>query len=195
MKGDILYFQIATELLCLCSDETNLKLMSWPRIQRGVTELEKQNGPSATNLNLLAYIAIKEKDSVVAHKLSRIEDNWDKETWRTRYFFDSCKGWAEQTAAYVDSPAQRLMEEAKTKFAPAIRQCVETGGGDVAKFDLILTVQKEGIVIEAFSFPQSKAGICLGKLKGETLSPAPPYAPYRFRIEVDPTKLVSASGQ
>src|SRR6202047_264474 len=82
VKGDILYFQIATELICHCSVDTNLKLMSWPRIQKGVAELEKQNGPSATNLNLLAYMAIKENDSVVAHKLfSRIEDNWDQETW------------------------------------------------------------------------------------------------------------------
>ncbi len=164
VKGDILYFQIATELICHCSVETNLKLMSWPRIQKGVAELEKQNGPSATNLNLLAYMAIKENDSVVAHKLfSRIEDNWDQETWRTKRYFDYCKGWADQTAAYVDSPGQRLIEEAKTEFAPAIRQCVETACGDIAKFDLILTVQKEGMVVEVFSFPQNKAGLCLAR--------------------------------
>jgi hypothetical protein len=195
VKGDILYFQIATELICRCSGETTLKLMSWPRIQRGVAELEKENGPSATNLNLLTYMAIKENDSVVAHKLfSRIEDNWDQETWRTRSYFDRSKGWAEQMAAYVESPGQQVVELAKTKFAPALRQCIETLGGDVAKFDLILTVEKEGTVSEAFPNPQNKAASCLGKLKGEMLLP-PPRAPYRFRIEVDPAELLSASGR
>lgn len=193
MKGDILYFQIATELICRCSGETSLKLMSSPRIQKGVAELEKQNGPSATNLNLLAYIAIKENDSVVAHKVfSRIEDNWDQETWRTRSYFDRSKGWAEQMAANVESPGQQVVELARTKFATALRQCVETLSGDVAKFDLILTVEKDGMVSEAFPNPQNKAASCLGKLKGEMLLP-PPRAPYRFRIEVDPTKLLSAS--
>ena len=66
MKGDILYFQIATELICRSGGEANLKLISWPRIQEGVAELEKQNGRSDTNLNLLAYMAIKERDGIVA---------------------------------------------------------------------------------------------------------------------------------
>jgi hypothetical protein len=100
----------------------------------------------------------------------------------------------ENSLDWIASPTALAPARGKTKFVPAIRQWVETACGDIAKYDLILTVQKEGMVVEAFSFPQNKAGLCLGKLKGETLSPAPPYAPYKFRIEVDPTKLVSASG-
>ena len=95
-------------------------------------------------------------------------------------------------AANVESPGQQVVELARTKFATALRQCVETLSGDVAKFDLILTVEKDGMVSEAFPNPQNKAASCLGKLKGEMLLP-PPRAPYRFRIEVDPTKLLSAS--
>jgi len=56
VKGDILYFQITTELICRCGGEANLRLISWPRIQKGVAELQKQNGPSDTNIDVLRFV-------------------------------------------------------------------------------------------------------------------------------------------
>lgn len=192
-KGDILYFQIANELICHCGVETNLKLMSWKRIQKGVAELEKQNGSSDTNLNLLAYMAIKENDAVVAHNLfSRLSDNWDEDTWKTRRYFNYCKDWAEQTAAYLGTPGQQIFQAAQTNFADAIQQCAQTGDGDVTKFALFLTLQANGIVDGVTPLPQTKVGLCLMKLKGEPL-PAPPYAPYTFKLNIDPAAVIRAS--
>ena len=165
-KGDILYFQIATELMCHCGVEPALKLMSLPRIQAGVAQLEKQHGVSLVNLNLLAYMAIKVSDSVVARNaFLRIGDDWDKEIWRTRNYFDSSKGLAERQAKYDDSPLRRMIKQAREKFAPAIQQCVQAAAGDMTNFTLVLSVQKEGIVDSVMSDPQTAVGTCLTKLK------------------------------
>ena len=189
-KGDVLYFQIATELICHCSTEPDLKLMSWPRIQAGVAQLEKQNGVSLFNQNLLAYMAIKESDSLVARDaFLRVGDNWDQELWRTRKYFDSSREWAAKRAEYEDLPSTRIIRQAREKFAPAIQQCVQTTGGDMTRFSLHLSVQKEGTVDSVRSFPATAAGSCLTKLNGETLSP-PPYVPFMFNIDVDPAEIL-----
>jgi hypothetical protein len=192
-KGDILYFQIATELICHCSAEPDLKLMSWPRIQAGVAQLEKQNGMSRFNLNLLAYMAIKRSDSVVARNaFLRIGDDWAQEIWKTRKYFDSSKEWATKRAEYEDLPSTRIIRQAREKFAPAIQQCAQSGAGDMTSFHLQLSVQKEGTIDSVRSFPQTAIGSCLTKLNGETLSP-PPYVPFMFNIEVDPAELLRSS--
>jgi hypothetical protein len=191
-KGDILYFQIATHLICHCRDEPNLALMSWPRIQKGVAELEKQNGPSLTNLNLLAYMAIQESDGMVAHTLFlRIGSNWDNDTWRTMEYLDYSKKWATQHAAYQPDRGHLIIQQAKAKFAGVIHECAYQGGGDVTQFALILTLQKDGVVDSVSLQPETKVGLCLMKLKGETLWP--PNAPFMFMIEVDPAELISLS--
>jgi hypothetical protein len=186
-KGDILYFQIATQLLCYCSGVPDLKLLSWPRIQAGAAQLERQNGVSTANLNLLAYMAIKESDSVVARDtFLRIADDWDQETWKTKHFFDASKAWADKRAAYVEAPSTRIINQAREKFAPAIQQCTQTEAGDMTSFRLVFSVGKDGIIESVTSDPQTRAGSCLAKLKGETLSPLPPYAPFFFQFKVDP---------
>lgn len=192
-KGDILYFQIATELMCHCGSEASLKLISWPRVQSGIAQLEKQNGVSLVNLNLLAYMAIKESDSVVARDtFLRIGDDWDQQTWKTRKYFDSSKAWGNTRAAYEDAPSTRFIRQAREKFAPAIQQCAQAGAGDMTRFSLIIRLQKEGTVDSVWSLPQTTVGSCLTKLNGETLSP-PPYTPFVFGIDVDPGTLRSSN--
>jgi hypothetical protein len=191
-KGDILYFQIAVELVCHCSAEPNLKLLSWQRIQSGVVELEKQYGESLTNLNLLAYMAIRQSDGVVAHRMfTRIGENWDKATWRTRPYFESSRNWAVQNANYNADPGHQIIVQAQGKFAAVIAQCTYLGGGDMTKFVLLLGLQKDGIVESVFLDPPTKVGSCLTKLKGQSVAP-PPYAPFRFKIDVDPAQFVRA---
>lgn len=189
-KGDILYFQIATELICRCGSEPDLKLMSWPRIRTGVIELEKQNGVSLVNLNLLAYMATRETDMVVARNtFLRIGDDWDQEMWRTRKYFDSSKAWAGKQSEYQDAPSTRIIAQAREKFAPAILQCAQAAAGDMTSFVLVLQLRKEGIVNSVMSIPQTRVGSCLTNLTGEALSP-PPYAPFMFKIDVDPVTLL-----
>jgi hypothetical protein len=194
-KGDILYYKIAVELICNSSNaEAAVKLMSWPRIQKGRAELEKQNGLSLINLNILALMAIKESDSVVARRMfSRIGDNWDKGTWKTWSYFDSSRTWATVRAAYEQDPGHLVIMEAREKFAPVIQECVQTGG-DMTKFGLVLRLQKDGVVDSVALQPETKVGLCLMKLKGQRVSP-PPTSPFLFWIPVDPAQLISAPSQ
>jgi hypothetical protein len=62
--GDILYFQIGAKIVCACNEPEFGRL--WPRLQKGYALLEKQYGVSLANLNRLALMATKSKDSVVA---------------------------------------------------------------------------------------------------------------------------------
>jgi hypothetical protein len=189
VKGDILYFQIATELICRCGGEANLKLISWPRIQKGVAELEKQNGPSDTNLNPLAYMAIKERDGVVAlDTFSRLGDDWDREVWRTERYFDSSRNWARETAGYQQTRAPGMIQQLRLKFGDVFEECARVDGGKSTKFVLVLALKKEGTVDVLFSDPPTKVGLCLMKLKGRTLS-APPSLPFTFKMDIESRRV------
>jgi hypothetical protein len=84
--------------VCQCVDEEVLQNMSWRRIQRGFAELEKRSGASYTNLNAMAYLAIKKLDPVVADRLfRRIGDHRDDDVWDQKYF-DQNKKWASNVA-------------------------------------------------------------------------------------------------
>lgn len=193
VKGDILYFQIAIELICRCGGEANLKLISWPRIQKGVAELEKQNGPSDTNLNLLAYMAIKERDGIVAlNMFSRLGDDWDREVWRTEQYFDSSRNWARETAGYQQTTAPGMIQQLRLKFADVFEECARAGAGDSTKFALMLTLKEQGVVDVRYSVPQTKFGLCLTKLTGRTLS-APTSVPFTFKMDIDPAEFMAAS--
>ena len=70
-RGDVLYFQIAGSIVCPCQED-EFRRMSWPRVQKGYALLEKEYGTSLTNLNLLALMATKNRDSVVADAAFKI---------------------------------------------------------------------------------------------------------------------------
>jgi hypothetical protein len=56
----------------------------------------------------------------------------------------------------------------------------------MTSFSVIFSLGKDGIIESVTSDPQTRVGSCLAKLKGETLSPLPPYAPFFFQFKVDP---------
>jgi len=98
-KGDELYFQVGSYLVCDCPNQHQLDHLSWPRLQKGFAGLEKEHGASLTNLNLLALMAVKMKDPVVADRaFRRIGDQWSQATWKNQSHFDSSKTWAAQVA-------------------------------------------------------------------------------------------------
>jgi hypothetical protein len=97
-RGDMLYFQIAGSIVCPCQEDEFAR-MAWPRLQKGYALLEKQYGASLTNLNLLALMATKNRDSVVADAaFKRIGDNWDPDAWSNQAFFNQNKAIAAQFA-------------------------------------------------------------------------------------------------
>ena len=92
-KGDILYFQVASYLLCHCSTD-DLKAVSWPRMKKGFAALEQQDGISLQTLNEFAYLAVRKRDVIVANDaLVRIGDDWSEDPWRTVRYFVSSRKW------------------------------------------------------------------------------------------------------
>ena len=191
-QGDILYYQMAANLVgCHCTDESQLKRLSWPRIQKGVAELEKQNGVSMICLNILGYMATRLEDPVVAHNMFwRMGDNWDRGLWRTKEFYDANVQWANEAARLQEGPEKAILRRAHEQFQGVIRRCVQESG-DMVKFDLVINLTKFGIVESTSSVPQTRAGLCLVTLKGEKLSPFPPFDPYAFTMEIDPALVIN----
>ena len=109
-QGDILYFEVATTLICGCDDEPHL---SMERIVRGFEASEKQYGVSMLNLNLIAHLTTnnKETDPVTADKVfARIGDQWDEQTWDKKEDFDRTKQWAATWAPIVAKTRARESE-------------------------------------------------------------------------------------
>jgi hypothetical protein len=211
-EGDILYFQIASHAICPCSDgEVDLKLLSWPRMQKGFQALTEKSGPSLINLNLLAYMAIQERDPTVADQtFSRIGENWEDDLWRTKAFFDENKQWAAEVAptmawqksiqdnADVDMRTPKALEMKKKfdeKFAEKIQKCAAPhSGAELEPFAFFVALGKKGEIRQFTAIPSTKVSDCV-ILQGtaKIFLSRPPHAPFWLKIEVDPAKLMTAS--
>jgi len=212
--GDILYFQVASTLICGCGEHYQL---SWPRIVRGFEATEKKYGPSMTNLNLIAHLATHygDLDPVVAQKaMSRIGDQWDQEKWQDKETFDRTKQWA-NTYAPVELK-RREMEEAdaanmqlpagpkyKTAFEKRYREitqeCVNELGGNLDKFEVLANVGAKGKIEDMRIYWRSMAPRCIYErvhdiqVKGGRPFPAPPHVSYVVRLDLDGADFVPAN--
>ena len=122
--------------------------------------MEKQYGVSLANLNRLALMATKSKDSVVADSaFKRIGDSWDKEAWTTEVYFNQNKTWAAQIApaevrsrGILQESAANLQSEGGAQYQknmeqamlPLMRQCAQSSNDDQGKFELVVQVGKDG---------------------------------------------------
>jgi len=210
-EGDILYFQIASNVICPCNPEVDLKLLSWPRIQKGFKALTDRSGSSLINMNLLAYMAVKEQDPTVADQtFARIGDNWEDDRWGTKAFFDENKKWAAAVAstvawqksiqdnADVDMRTPKALEIKKKfeeKFAVKIQKCAAShSGSELEPFAFFVALGKKGEIRQISADPSTKVSDCV-IMQGtfRTFLPRPPHAPFWLKIEVDPAKLMTAS--
>lgn len=210
-RGHMLYFQIASEIVCPCQED-EFQRMSWPRLQKGYALLEKQYGTSLSNLNLLALMATKNRDSVVADAaFKRIGDNWDPDTWSNEAFFNQNKAIAAQMGP-LQARSRALVEEAEANLQMAgglqyqkeveqsiskwMTQCVQDNT-DRTKFDLMLQVMADGGPQDAWMPHPTAIGNCLLKhlydshVKNETPFTAPPHPGYWLKIELDPATSVA----
>lgn len=202
-QGRALYYSIAAGVGCHCSNETFLTKLSWPRIQQGYAALVELYGTSTPQLNRLAYIAVRMNDPDVAQQMfQRIGEDWDKETWRTRKFFDDCKAWASRmstvhtqaASAAVDSNMLttegrqydgRIAQEFGKKFATRMKQCVDGAGHDLGSFDLFVRVKADGAVQQVLtSRPTAVSNCLLPQLQGATFAP-PPKPLYWVKISMN----------
>ena len=212
--GDILYFRVAGTLVCGCENDQHLNL-SWPRIQKGFAAVEKQNGPSPENWNLLAHMAIAFNDAYVADKMfTKIGDQWSEDTWRASSYFESSKQWAKQVAPMMakvhdaeESAATNLhTPEGKRynavfadKIQTWMQPCLQEASNDVRNFNLLLKVSKEG-AIEDLSGGGNPSSLtqCLGhellqfKVSKQAVLPPPPQPDYWVRFDFNPEHAAAA---
>lgn len=214
-QGDEVYFQIAGFLVCNCNDQPQLNHMSWPRIQKGFAGLDKQYGASLTNLNLLALMAIKLKDAVVADRsFKRIGTQWSESEWRTESYFDSSKTWAAQTAPQMSAQLSlegeadanlqaaggpRYQAAFEKKFAGLMHQCVSTPTADEQPFEMLIRVGEGGTVERLVTNPSTAVSTCLFQnlmnfqMTHTAPFPPPPRASYWVRLNLDPAAFSSAN--
>ncbi len=206
--GDALYYQIAANVGCGCLDDEVVKHMSWDRIQKGFTYLEKQYGPSFTNMNLMAFMAGSRPDALLADKLfKRIGENRDDDLWSQRNF-DNVKKWAADMApalqwqknvddavkANMESPeGSRYAKLTGSKLNEILQGCSDQKDTSPT-FTLHLLISAVGATRQVFASgtttPTSK---CLFQKLAEirvangTPFGAPPKPDYWLEFAVDPT--------
>jgi len=203
IKGDILYFRVAAFMVRYVPG-INVERLSWPRIQKGFAELEKQDGVSLTNLNWFAYLAEHAHDPVIADDtFTRIGDRWREEVWGTRDNFDSSKAtaanlgpmvlWQKQAEDAAEANMQTeegryLAKQFQVKYADAIQECTHSSASKPATFDLKVCVLQDGNFswIHDDSKPDQDWISCLiNKVHGHPVAP-PPYFPYWITVESKP---------
>ena len=205
-QGDILYFQMASNI-CHCDEEPLVEQMSWPRIQKGFAALEKQNGPSLSNLNVLAYMAIKVADPAVAEDaFKRIGDRRDEDVFQGQRYFDESRTWTAQVAPTfrwhlqvvdladkaMQTPEGRQYNETFEKqFSGSLQKCVQAAPADLGKFEILVSITQDGVI----NYLQSPEALikCLHPFYGKAVTVAPA-SPYWIKIDVDPTMLTSTAG-
>jgi hypothetical protein len=210
--GDILYFQVASLVVCCQAEPLNF---SWPRIQRGFDALEKRHGAELDNGNRLARMAVIYNDLVVANKmLARIGDQWSDEVWQTRSYFESVKNWAKQVVPMMNekSPAEESADanlqtadglRYKTAFDEKMRAllplCVQEAGTDSAGSKLLFRLGKDGTVDQVITVGPSGLGPCLmrkvSELAGKSrmMFAPPPKPDYWIRVDLDAVNSLSAA--
>jgi hypothetical protein len=206
-KGDILYFQIASNL-CPC-DEPEFHKLSWERIQKGFAETESKYGVSASNLNSFALMAVNSNDYVAADAaFKRIGDQWDEDAWQTHQSFEANRDFAAKIGPMQARSRKEIQEatlneqspegaaykrQVKAKFILFVEQCAQQTDADLQKFDYLLLLGKDGIPQNGWSPQPTNIMGCLGKqfmtaqIRKEALFPPPPHDKYWVKFEVDPS--------
>lgn len=213
--GDILYFRVAAFLVCGCQNDQELKL-SWPRILKGFEAVEKRNGTSPENWNLMAHMAQSFDDAAAADKLfTRIGDQWSESLWQKYSAFEEAKQWAKQMGPFmarkqaaeesaegnVHSPAGKsynavFAEKIHTWMQPCVE---ELAGNDLGNFELLIKVGKEGTIEDITGGGNSPLMSCLGRkindfrMSKQAAFAAPPQADYWVRFDFNPEHPASAA--
>ena len=211
-KGDMLYFRIGERIVCAC-DEPEFRRFSWLRLQKGYEAIEKEYGPSDSDLNVLALMATKNNDSVVADAaFKRIGDNYDIEKWITDDFFKQMKEWAANVAPAearshkieVEAEENALTPEgsaykkqAEQAVANIVQECAK-GTEEKSQFAFMLQIGTDGIPKDGWVVDITAVSRCFAKSlydssqKKQALFAKPPHADYWIKLMFDPRVSVAA---
>lgn len=213
--GDILYFRVAGTLVCGCQNDQKLGL-SWPRIQMGFEAVEKRNGSSLENLNLLAHMAFSLGQIGVAYEtFSRIGDQWSPSVWDKSSDFESAKKWAKQDEPFLaarqaaeESAEANLHTPAGQHYKPTfdenihtwMQPCVEAlAGSGLGHFELLIKLGKEGEIEDINGTGVSPLMQCLGgklhdfQRSKQAVFPPPPRPDYWSRLDFSSENSTSAA--
>jgi len=179
-QGAFIYFRIATTLHCTgCSaSELAFSHMSWPRIQEGYAALEEMYGTSKSELNEFAHLSIRAEDRAIASRLFlEIGDNWDRDAWRDKHYFESSRGWAfapspEQIALWRKASANAIEpggapyldqvgKELEAKNAAVVKGCTDQSKGKDYAFNIMLKMDKDGNGEKLPAYPASPFSDCV----------------------------------
>jgi hypothetical protein len=205
--GDILYFQIAGQLVCNC-DDPQFNHMLWPRIQRGYAALEKQS-QSIVNENLFASMAVQSNDGDVANEtFRRIGDNWDLKVWKSERYFQKCRAWAaqiaqsdrlfqageRQAAANVQTPEGLKYKKAFDQvFSELTHSCIKTAGNDYQPFEILVKVTRDNTMPTLMTSGETNISKCLlaqffqAAKAGKALLPPAPHPDFWIKADIDPS--------
>jgi len=206
-KGDIMYYQIAHNINCNCGEDDNLHGMSWPRIKRGYMALEEMYGVALINLNKICYMAAVGGDPLYANELfARIGENWDRETWKDRNYFETARNWAKAgvAAKIIEDALKSADENVKTpegrkfdgeigktfaiNYSTVVSDCLKRSGDPVLfPFDLALRLGKDGSVEQIYSSITSRVSLCLKPEVQKGRFPVPPQSSYWVKISLQPS--------
>ena len=94
-RGDATYFFIAEYILtveqCDCPS-SNARSMSWLRIRKGYAAVQRLYGTNNFEHNALAFLALRAADDkTAARAFEQIGNNWDRDVWGSKAFFDDCR--------------------------------------------------------------------------------------------------------
>ena len=205
-RGDILYFQVVTDLPlhCRCEpfDDPHLDL---ERIGRGFESSERHYGVSLVDLNQVAFMAVRSHpgDEILADKaFRRIGNQWDEATWGIEEDFELAKNFATYRGGRlsIEKAANDNMKTAEglryraafeEPYFELARQCAKPGDGEFGKFKALTNVGAYGTIEDVRVEGNNPAASCLYQklrsLQRENAMrfPAPPKAPYWVGLELD----------
>ena len=151
--------------------------------------------------NQFAYLACQGKDASVARELFlRIGDHWDKGTWKTQKFFESCKKWASWMAARIDIAVSSAATNIQTaeghqydaqittvfneRLTKAIEGCAARASKDAHRFDLFVLFNEQGSPQTFLAQPQTAVSDCLRPQVQALMFPPPPKPDYWLKINL-----------
>jgi Domain of unknown function (DUF4034) len=202
--GDILYFRIASYLMCHCDGEPQLKSMSFSRIRKGFTAAETQYGASLSNMNFMAAMASKMGEASIANALfQQIGDRWIQEVWQNQSTFEYYKDWAANLGPALQSITDRkdageanmgtpegkqYDAEFRKKYGSVIQMCFQSSDPALGRSDVYVKIGNDGTMEDMMAFGKNPAAACLYQLVKKKLSP-PSQNPYWVKLTFDPNQL------
>ena len=149
----------------------------------------------------MAYMAIQRMDTLAAKPFfSLVGDEWDRETWGSKKYFESSRNWAMSPPDFAPvltiatnngktEIGQRYYESALEEYSqfirPAWKSCAQPLNGNLGgSFDLLYQIAADGTIQKVQVWPETKLSSCLSSATMKAKLPAPPTASYWLRMPV-----------